>query len=129
MPRLTSPRPEERRKSSSDFPNTNSENPLDVDDGDSQENPEKTRENDLHHRQQHRHQQQMQELQNSNNNDQAIATESFHLNIPSHSKTPSPQKRSKANDDKGYKDDGQQVVKRGRVAMDQNSPKKKLLHR
>ena len=128
MPRLTSPRPEERRKSSSDFPNTNSENPLDDDDGDSQENPEKTRENDLHHRQQHRHQQ-IQELQNSNNNDQAIATESFHLNIPSHSKTPSPQKRSKANDDKGYKDDGQQVVKRGRVAMDQSSPKKKLLHR
>ena len=126
MPRLTSPRPEERRKSSSDFPNSN---PLDNDDGDSQENPEKTRENDLHHRQQHRHQQQMQELQNSNNNDQAIATESFHLNIPSHSKTPSPQKRSKANDDKGYKDDGQQVVKRGRVAMDQSSPKKKLLHR
>ena len=126
MPRLTSPRPEERRKSSSDFPNTNL---LDNDDGDSQENPEKTRENDLHHRQQHRHQQQMQELQNSNNNDQAIATESFHLNIPSHSKTPSPQKRSKANDDKGYKDDGQQVVKRGRVAMDQSSPKKKLLHR
>ena len=125
MPRLTSPRPEERRKSSSDFPNTNL---LDNDDGDSQENPEKTRENNLHHRQQHRHQQ-LQELQNSNNNDQAIATESFHLNIPSHSKTPSPQKRSKANDDKGYKDDGQQVVKRGRVAMDQSSPKKKLLHR
>ena len=97
MPRLTSSRPEERRKSSSDFPNSNSEtetaNSL-------QENPVKTRENNLrennlHHHYHHRHhqQQQMQELQNSNNNDQTIPAESFHLNIPSHSKTPSPQKR------------------------------------
>ena len=54
---------------------------------------------------------------------------SLHLNIPCHSRTPSPQKRSKGNDDK-IKDDGAQVVKRGRVVMDQTtSPKKKLLHR
>ena len=122
MPRLTSPRPEERRKSSSDFPNSNSGNPM----GDPQENPAKIRENNSHHRHHRQQQQQMQEVQNSNNDQ---GTELFHLNIPSHSKTPSPQKRSKANDDKGYKDDGQQVVKRGRVAMDQSSPKKKLLHR
>ena len=105
MPRLTSPRPEEsRRKSSTEDSNQDT-------DPDSQPT-------------------ESQEVRNLNQqSDQQAHQDSLHLNIPSHSKTPSPQKRSnsKANTDNGKEDC--QVVKRGRVVMEQTSPKKKLLHR
>ena len=106
MPRLTSPRPEEgRRKSSTEDSNQDT-------DQDSQRTESQEDRGNLNQQ-----------------SDQQAHQDSLHLNIPSHSKTPSPQKRSnsKANTDNGKEDC--QVVKRGRVVMEQTSPKKKLLHR
>ena len=107
MPRLTSPRPEEgRRKSSTEDSNQDT-------DQDSQRTESQEDRGNL----------------NQQSDQQQAHQDSLHLNIPSHSKTPSPQKRSnsKANTDNGKEDC--QVVKRGRVVMEQTSPKKKLLHR